>query len=54
LWRSVIVRSLGHGLGSVELEAEVAFGVTPGVFAFAGILMAVVGGEGGAKFIGGV
>jgi hypothetical protein len=36
-------KELGARPGCVELEAEVAFGVTPGVFAFAGILMAVAG-----------
>ena len=41
-------------MGGVEWEAEVAFGVAPGVFGFAGFLVAVVGGEGGAEFKGGI
>src|SRR6266853_5516991 len=51
---SVVIGGLGDGLGGVEWEAEVAFGVTPGIFGFAGFLMAVIGGEGGAEFIGAV
>ena len=45
---------LGDGLSGVEWEAEVAFAVTPGIFGLAGFLMAVIGGEGGAEFIGAV
>ncbi len=45
---------MGNGLGGVEWEAEVALGVAPGVFGFAGLLVAVVGGEGGAEFKGGI
>ena len=44
---SVVIGGLGDGLGGVEWEAEVAFGVTPSIFGFAGFLMAVIGGEGG-------
>jgi len=51
---SVVIGGLGDGLGGVEWEAEVAFGATPGIFGFAGFLMAVIGGEGGAEFIGAV
>ena len=51
---SVVIGGLGDGLSGVEWEAEVAFGVTPDIFGFAGFLMAVIGGEGGAEFIGAV
>ncbi len=52
--RSIVVGGLGDGLGGVEWEAEVAFAVTPGILGFAGLLMAVVGGKGGAEFKGGI
>ena len=51
---SVVIGGLGDGLGGVEWEAEVAFGMTPSIFGFAGFLMLVIGGEGGAEFIGAV
>lgn len=49
---SIIVWGVGDGLRGVEWEAEVASWVAPGVFGFTGLLMAVVGDEGGAEFVG--
>jgi len=52
--RSVGKRGLRDGLSGVELEAEVAFGVAPEEFRFAGLGLAIIGKEGGAKFVGGL
>ena len=48
---SVVIGGLGDGLSGAEWEAEIAFGVTPDIFGFAGLLMAVIGG---VEFIGAV
>jgi len=39
LQKSEVIGGWAEGLGGVEREAEVAFGVAPGIVAFAGILM---------------
>ena len=51
--KSKVVGGLGDGLGGVEREAEIAFGVAPEVIGFAGFLVAVIGKEDGAEFVSG-
>jgi hypothetical protein len=51
--KSEVIGGLGDGLGGVEREAEIAFGVAPGIIGFAGLLMSIVGKKDGAEFVSG-